>query len=276
MIPALAQAVDEATPLLDHVALNSFELSALRIIDFDPEAAAAIGQGASINLVDGDDSGTIHHVLPVTAYPETVWRAVASTIPGLVDKAATIPLAQLFADRIVPAPDVDPRFYRLDPLDLAAGLRADNPGAFANSNAVAARIHTLEQLKGCCEPGFPVAHDALTERGWLAVIDAMPVPRGPLPWSKALLLRRRVVLGTDAIEEHAWSIIAELHAAIYVLHEAPFGAGLDFGTYLTQLITSIRDNPIASADLRAFEGPDLDLVREAVALGSGAAFLTSL
>lgn len=276
MRPASAEAADEAVTLPEHVAVNSFELSALRIIDFDPETAAAIGQGASLNIVDGDDSGTIRHVVPLAAYPEIIWRTLASTIPGIADDAAIFPLARVFADRIVPAPDVDPTFYRLDPLDLAAGLRADNPDAFEKNSAVAARIHTLEQLKGCCEPGFPVPCDALTERGWLAAIEAMPMPRSPLPWSKALLLRRRAVLGQDAIEDHAWSIVAELHAAICVLHEAPFGAALDFETYLTQLITSVRDNPIASADLRTFEGPDLDLVREAIALGSGAAFLASL
>lgn len=258
------------------IALSSIELSAVRFLQFDPDAALAVRQGAYINTVDDDDSGAIRHIVPISAYPEAVWRVAASAITNLSDTAETRPLIELYAARLIFPSASEPQFYRLDPLELAAGLRADHPDAYDHDNAIAARIHTLEALKGANDPSIPVHLDELTDTGWLAAVEAMPIPADTRLWSPALLRLRRAIAGSDAVEERAWWTISELHSAICVLHEAPFGVGLDFATYLTDLIGRLRGDPVSTAQLQAATGPDLDMVRHAIASGDGAAFLASL
>ncbi|AOH85566.1 hypothetical protein AWL63_18135 [Sphingomonas panacis] len=259
-----------------HVALNSFELSALLLLDFDPDAALAIRQGARINTIDDDDSGAIRHLVPLCGFPEPIWRVVASAIPSLPNGPGTQPLKHIYATRIMPPGATEPQFYRLDPFELAAGLRADHPDAFDQNNAIAARIHALECLRGVGDLCYPIEPDELTDTGWLAAIRASLCKHDDVVWSPALLRLRRAIAGKKAVEERAWSVIAELQTAICVIHEAPFGAGLDFATYLSSLISRLRDDPAAMAQLAADARPDLDMVRHALASGDGPAFLASL
>ncbi|MCF8709055.1 hypothetical protein [Rhizorhapis sp. SPR117] len=206
---------------------------------------------------------------------EAAWRALASAVPGLSEGAANRPLIDVYKSRIIPPALPEPPFYRLDPLELAAGLRVDHPDAFFDDDAIGARIHTLECLKGIDDFYFPVAPDELTDAGWRAAVAAMPKPVGTTIWSPALLRQRRAIAGRDAVEERAWSAIAELHSAICVLHEAPFSAGLDFATYLTDLINRLRDNPVSVAQLQAADAEFYqryhDLTLDSDAIGMAAA-----
>lgn len=90
-----------ATPAI-HIALSSVELSMLGIVAFDPDTLPAIRAGQWIDTIDGDDSGTLRHVVPLDAWPEALWRALADTIVGLGEPAASqADLSILYAARIV-------------------------------------------------------------------------------------------------------------------------------------------------------------------------------
>ncbi len=253
------------------VALSSIELSILTLVAFDPEAEPAVRRGAWVNVVDGDDSGTLRHVVPLGGYADAAWRAVASTASDLRAVAGHLPLEQIYAARIVPSTEPPARFFRLDPLELAAGLKTQHPGAFRDRNAIAARIHTLESLKGCHNLWFFVEPDHFSQPALLSVAQEMIRP-GESHWGPDMLLQRRVVLD-ESKNERAWSGIAELHAALWVTHEAPFDAGLDFTTYRNDIAARLRVDPVATRLLSETSDPELDIVREAlVSVDLAAAF----
>jgi hypothetical protein len=245
-----------------HVALSSIELSTLTLVAFDPEAEPVIRQGAWVNIVDGDDSGMLRHVVPLAGYPEAAWRAVASTACDLMAVADALPLEQIYAARIVPPAQPPARFFRLGPLEMAARLKTEHPDALRKRNAIAARIHTLETLKGCDDLWFFVEPDHLSQPALRSIAEEMIRP-GETHWAPDMLLQRRVILD-DAEEARAWSGIAELHAALWVTHEAPFDAGLDFTGYRADLAARLRVDTVATRLLSETSDPDLDIVREAL------------
>jgi len=249
-------------PSTVHVALSSIELSLLTLVTSDPEAEPAVRQGTWVNIIDGDDSGMLRHVVAIAGYPEVAWRAVASTTRDLSAVADGLPLDQIYSARIVPSTEPLPRFFRLDPFELAAGLRTEHPDALRDRNAIAARIHTLETVKGSDGPWFFVEPDHFSQAALRSVAEEM-IRSGETHWTPDMLLQRRVVLD-EAKEARAWSGIAELHAALWVTHEAPFDAGLDFTTYRADMASRLRVDPTATRLLSESSDPDLDIVREAL------------
>lgn len=246
-----------------HVALSSIELSTLTLVAFDPEAAPSVRGGAWVNIIDGDDSGMLRHVVPLAGYPEAAWRAVASAARDLSAVASHLPLEQVYDARIVPPTQPPARFFRLDPFELAAGLRKEHPHAFRDRSAIAARIHTLETLKGGNGPWFFVEPDYFSQPALLAVAEEM-IRTDEAIWGPDMLLQRRVILD-EAGEARAWSGIVELHAALWVTHEAPFDAGLDFPSYRKDMARRLRIDPVATRLLSDTPDPDLDVVRDALA-----------
>ncbi len=90
-----------------HVALSSVDLSILGLVAFDPDALPAIRAGQRPNTIDTDDSGILRHTVPLHAWPEGLWRALAGTIVGFGEPAASqVDLPILYAARVVPAPVV--------------------------------------------------------------------------------------------------------------------------------------------------------------------------
>ncbi|WIW89622.1 hypothetical protein K3M67_06600 [Sphingobium sp. V4] len=254
--------VASSRPPTVHVALSSIELSLLTLVTSDPEAEPAVRQGAWVNFIDGDDSGMLRHVVPIAGYPEAAWRAVASTTLDLPAVADPLPVDEIYSARIVPPTEPPARFFRLDPFELAAGLRTEHPDALRDRNAIAARIHTLEALKGGDGPWFFVEPDHFSQAALQSVAEEMIRP-GETHWGADMLLQRRVVLD-EAKEARAWSGISELHAALWVTHEAPFDAGLDFTTYWADMAARLRVDPTATRLLSECSDPDLDIVREAL------------
>lgn len=91
-----------ATEPTIRVALSSIELSLLAHVAFDPEALPAIRSGQRLNTVDADDSNIPRHAVPLDAWPEPLWRALAGTFVGLGEPAVSqVDLRVLYAVRIV-------------------------------------------------------------------------------------------------------------------------------------------------------------------------------
>lgn len=251
-----------------HVALSSIELSLLGIVGFDPDALSAIRAGERINTIDVDDSGTLRHAVPLDAWPEALWHALADVVLGTVEPSATpVDLVTLYGPRLVPDPMDRSLLVSLTPLELGRGLRAAYPEARARKDSLGARILYLEELEWSHHPIALIARHELPDAGWQAIGAVLPDPDGRWCWSTALRIAARATLDDEA-DRHRRALlrIGELHAALHLACELP-SLGYDVDGYHRELIDAVHADPVAIATLRdAPEDPgdDLEIVRLAL------------
>jgi hypothetical protein len=227
-----------------HVALSSLERSALQVALFDPASIASIRSGARLNLIDADDSGTLKHVVALADYPDALWHAVAS---ALVEDPAPAPapvtLAELYASRAVPDPQLSACFIALTPAELEAALEAEQPDALDRRDAIGARIHCMHQMRWFNDVFAYLPPEALSQTGWQAAARQIDQPEGPR-WAPELLLRRRSLFHDPKLDRAA-ALIREIEASLWITCEEPFGAGQDFDAYRAGLFKHLMANPCA-------------------------------
>lgn len=251
-----------------HVALSSMELSLLGIVAFDPDALPAIRARQRINTIDADDSGTLRHAVPLDAWPEALWRALADVVLGTVEPSATrVDLATRYGPRLIPDPMELSLLVPLTPFELCRGLRAAYPEARARKDSVGARILYLEELEWSHQPIALIPRHALSDAGWEAIGAVLPDPDGRWCWSPALRIAARATLDDEACRHRrALLRIGELHAALHLACELP-SLGYDVDGYHRELIDAVHADPVAIDTLRdATEDPgdDLEIVRLAL------------
>lgn len=247
-----------------HIALSSIEVSLLGIVAFDPDALPAIRAGQRINTIDADDSGMLRHAVPLGAWPDTLWRALAGTIVGLAEPAAAhAELDILYAARTIPDPADRSLLTSLTAYELAEGLRSTWPDAERQQCRVGARIRCLDALGWSHDPIALLPREALSDNGWIAAGEAIPDPFERDRWSPDLrIARRSTILDSGARQRRAVLHLRELHAALHLACEMPAG-GFDIAGYHEDLIVALLTDPIACAMLTADEraGGELEIVR---------------
>lgn len=227
-----------------HVALSSLERSALQVALFDPASIASIRGGARLNLIDADDSGTLKHVVALGDYPDALWHAVASAlVEAPVPATSPISLAELYASRAVPDPQLSACFIALIPAELEAALEAEHPDALDRRDAFGARIHCMHQMRWFNDIFAFLPPEALSQTGWQAAARQIDQPEGPR-WAPELLLRRRSLFHDPKLDR-ASALIREIEASLWITCEAPFGAGQDFDAYRAGLFKHLMADPCA-------------------------------
>ncbi|QNG43528.1 hypothetical protein [Sphingobium yanoikuyae] len=246
-----------------HVALSSLERSALQVALFDPASIASIRSGARLNLIDADDSGTLKHVVALADYPDALWHAVAS---ALVEAPTPVPspvsLAELYASRAVPDPQLSACFIALIPAELEAALEAEHPDALDRRDAIGARIHCMHQMRWFNDVFAFLPPEALSQTGWQAAARQIDQPDGPR-WEPELLLRRRSLFH-DPMLDRAAALIREIEASLWITCEEPFGAGQDFDAYRADLLSQVMADPCALGILHDDRDHQFTLVADAL------------
>lgn len=247
-----------------HVALSSIELSLLGIVAFDPDALPAIRGGQRINTIDADDSGILRHAVPRDAWPAALWRALAGTIVGLAEPAASpADLDVLYAARTIPDPADHLLLTSLTAHELAQGLRATWPDAEQKRDRIGARIRCLDALAWSHDPIALLPRETLSDGGWIAAGEAIPDPFERDCWSPDLrIARRSTIPDHSARQRRAELRLRELHAALHLSCEMPADA-FDMAGYREDLIATLLTDPIGCAMLVADEraGGELEIVR---------------
>ncbi len=247
-----------------HVALSSIELSILGLVAYDPDALPATCAGQRINTIDADDSGELRHAVPLHAWPEALWRALAGTIVGLTEPAASrAELAILYAARTIPDPADHSLLTSLTAHELAEGWRATWPDAERNRDRIGARIRCLDALVWSHDPVALLPQETLSDGRWIAVGAAIPDPYERDRWSPALRIARRSTIPDDgARQRRAVLRLRELHAAVHLACEMPAG-GFDVAGYHEDLISTLLADPVACTMLVEDEraGGELEIVR---------------
>lgn len=247
-----------------HVALSSIELSILGLVAYDPDALPAVRAGQRINTIDADDSGMLRHAVPLDAWPEALWRALASTIIGLRDPAASqADLAILYAARTIPDPADHSLLTSLTAHELAEGLRATWPDAEQMLDRIGARIRCLDAIAWSHDPIALLPREALSDKGWIAAGEAITDPFERDRWSPDLRIARRSTIPDDgAGQRRAVLRLRELHAALHLSCEMPAG-GFDMAGYHEDLISTLLTDRVACAMLAEDEraGGELEIVR---------------
>ncbi|MBT2245903.1 hypothetical protein JQK15_20535 [Sphingobium sp. BHU LFT2] len=227
-----------------HVALSSLERSALQVSLFDPASIASIRGGARLNLIDADDSGTLKHVVALGEYPDALWHAVASAlVEAPVPATSPISLAELYASRAVPDPQLCACFIALIPAELETALEAEHPDALDRRDAIGARIHCMHQMRWFNDIFAFLPLEALSQTGWQAAARQIDQPEG-LRWAPDLLLRRRSLFNDPKLDRAA-ALIREIEASLWITCEEPFGAGQDFDAYRAGLFKHLMADPCA-------------------------------
>ncbi len=227
-----------------HVALSSLERSALQVALFDPASIASIRSGARLNLIDADDSGTLKHVVALADYPDALWHAVASAlVEAPVPGTSPVSLAELYASRAVPDPQLSACFIALIPAELEAALEAEHPDALDRRDAFGARIHCMHQMRWFNDIFAFLPPEALSQTGWQAAARQIDQPEGPR-WAPELLLRRRSLFHDPKLDRAA-ALIREIEASLWITCEEPFGAGQDFDAYRAGLFSQVMADPCA-------------------------------
>ncbi len=247
-----------------HVALSSIELSILGIVAFDPDALPAIRAGQRISTIDADDSGMLRHAVPLDAWPEALWRAMAGTIVGFAEPAASqVYPERLYAARTIPDPADRSLLVSLTAHELAEGLRATYPDAEQDWDRIGARIRCLDSLVWSHDPIAMLPREALSDNGWIAAGKAIPDPFERDRWSPDLRIARRSTIPDDSARQHRAALrLRELHAALHLSCEMPAG-GFDVAGYHENLIATLLTDPIACAMLAEDEraGGELEIIR---------------
>ncbi|MEZ0498163.1 hypothetical protein [Sphingomonas sp. IW22] len=227
-----------------HVALSSLERSALQVALFDPASIASIRGGARLNLIDADDSGTLKHAVALADYPDALWHAVASALVEAPAPATSpVSLAELYASRSVPDPQLCACFIALIPAELEAALEAEHPDALDRRDAFGARIHCMHRMRWFNDIFAFLPPEALSQTGWQAAARQIDQPEGPR-WAPELLLRRRSLFHDPKLDRAA-ALIREIEASLWITCEEPFGAGQDFDAYRAGLFSQVMADPCA-------------------------------
>lgn len=248
-----------------HVALSSIELSVLSTVAFDPDTLPAIRSGSRINIIDADDSGTLRHTVPLDAWPEALWRALAPDFHGAKRPVDAVGLAALYASRLVPDPADPSLLISLTPFELGQGLRASHPDAIARRDRIAARIPYLEELEWSHDPIALIPVGALSAAGWAAVGSILPDPDGRWRWSPSLRIAARSTRDDEVSRRRRAELrVKELHAALHLNCELPC-AGYDVDGYHHDLMQAVLADPIALGLVRDDANDpadDLEIVRQ--------------
>lgn len=246
-----------------HVALSSLERSALQVALFDPASIASIRCGARLNLIDADDSGTLKHVVALGDYPDALWHAIASALVEAPAPATSpVSLAELYASRALPDPQLSACFIALIPAELEAALEAEHPDALDRRDAFGARIHCMHQMRWFNDIFAFLPPEALSLTGWQAAGRQIDQPEGPR-WAPELLLRRRSLFHDPKLDRAA-ALIREIEASLWITCEAPFGAGQNFDAYRAGLFSQVMADPCALGILHDDRDHQFTLVTDAL------------
>jgi len=251
-----------------HVALSSIELSVLSTVAFDADTLPAIRSVNRINIIDADDSGTLRHTVPLEAWPEALWRALAPDFLGAkrpVDPVDPVGLAALYASRLVPDPADPSLLVSLTPFELGQGLRASHPDAIVRKDRIAARILYLEELGWSHDPIALIPGGALAAAGWAAVSSVLRHPDDRWRWSPSLRIAARSTRDDDVSRRRRAELrVKELHAALHLACELPC-TGYDVDGYHHDLMQAVLTDLIALCLVGADANDptdDLEIVRE--------------
>jgi len=248
-----------------HVALSSIELSVLSTVAFDADTLPAIRSGNRINIIDADNSGTLRHTVPLEAWLEALWRALAPDFLGAKRPVDPVGLAALYASRLVPDSADPSLLVSLTPFELGQGLRASHPDATARKDRIAARILYLEELEWSHDPTALIPRGALSAAGWAAVGSMLPDPDGRWRWSPSLRIAARSTRDDDVSRRRRAELrVKELHAALHLACELPC-TGYDVDGYHHDLMQAVLTDLIALCLVGADANDptdDLEIVRE--------------